>query len=402
MLLVGAVRQLQAQLGDSKSSPTLSYLFCDKSKSGMNNPTSVLRSILWMLLSQQPRLIHYLKRKYDDSGAHLFADGLDFYALTDTFTSMIRDSSFKESYLVLDALQQFPTQVRSQFCHLIRESLSLSKRVRWLVASNSVQEIQDAFEARHNDEIVRTVVTIPNEHTENSVRTYIEYRLSQLGDKYGYNAEILHGLSEGLQNGNRNFFAGLSTAFQRLNESDSPSDIGTLDRILQGYKNFEAQPILSSSQAAFERVKKSFQASLNDANLIRKTLAIFSIEPIWLVVDDLQRSQKLQGLIRITQFLDRLKSYDVAVRQHVGAATDILALLWGPASVLLKQCGLSVEHLGTLIKTFEKIGEAVPSFEDLVHVSDNGEITLELLLLFYQDILEFYLVSLKTFTAPCK
>lgn len=402
MLLVGAVRQLQAQLEENKPSPTLSYFFCDKSKSSMNNPTAVLRSIIWMLLSQQPQLLQYLRAKYDTSGERLFTDSLAFYTLKDIFRSMICDSSFKESYFVLDTLQRFPQPALMLFHRLIDESVVLSERVRWLVSSEFVQEIQETFEETHNDDIVKTIVTLPNEHTKNSVRTYIEYRLSQLGDKYGYSREIRNRLSDGLQNGNRKSFARLSVTFQRLNENGSPRDIGTLDRILQSFKYFEAQPILSGSQNAFERIKKSFQASLNDSGLFRETLTVFSMEPIWLVVDGLQQSQKLQGLVRITQFLYLLESYDVAVRQHVGAATDILALIWGPVCLLLKRCGLSAEHLGTLIKTFERIGAAVPSFEDLAHVSDDGEITLELLILFYQDILEFHIVCLKTFTAPCK
>lgn len=62
MLLMGIIRQLSKQL--AMFAPTISYFFCrgkGKSTPLLNNATATMRSLIWMLLIQQPGLIWHLK-----------------------------------------------------------------------------------------------------------------------------------------------------------------------------------------------------------------------------------------------------------------------------------------------------------------------------------------------------
>ncbi|KAI0388307.1 NACHT domain-containing protein [Xylariaceae sp. FL0594] len=65
----------------------------------LNNATAVLRSLIWLLLLQQPHLISHLLQKYKESGAGLFTDKNAFYALSEAFRKMLRDPQLKSRLL---------------------------------------------------------------------------------------------------------------------------------------------------------------------------------------------------------------------------------------------------------------------------------------------------------------
>jgi hypothetical protein len=95
----------------------------------LNNATAVLRSLIWLLLLQQPYLISHLLQKYKESGADLFRDQNAFVALSEAFRNMLKDPQLSPVYLAVDALDECAHR-RSELIHLISASLNLSQKVR--------------------------------------------------------------------------------------------------------------------------------------------------------------------------------------------------------------------------------------------------------------------------------
>jgi hypothetical protein len=60
MLLCGAIEEL-----GKSSSANLSFFFCQGTNSSLNNATTVLRGLLYLLISQQPSLASHLQKRYD-------------------------------------------------------------------------------------------------------------------------------------------------------------------------------------------------------------------------------------------------------------------------------------------------------------------------------------------------
>ena len=83
MLLIGIIRELSNQ--PFVLAPNLSCFFCQGTDTTLNNATATLRSLIWLLLVQQPHLISHLRKKYRDSGRDLFKDRNAFYALSKRF-----------------------------------------------------------------------------------------------------------------------------------------------------------------------------------------------------------------------------------------------------------------------------------------------------------------------------
>ena len=132
MLMIGLIRQLSHQ--PVALSPALSFFFCQGTDTALNNATAVLRSLIWLLLLQQPCLISHLLQKYKESGADLFRDKNAFIALSEAFRNMLKDPQLSPVYLAVDALDEC-AQGRSDLIHLISTSLTLSQNVKWLISS---------------------------------------------------------------------------------------------------------------------------------------------------------------------------------------------------------------------------------------------------------------------------
>ena len=104
MLMIGTIRELFRQ--PVVLAPKLSFFFCQGTDTALSNATSVLRSLIWLLLIQQPDLISHLLQKYNEFGAKLFKDRNAFFALSEAFRNMLKDPRLSPVYFIVDALDE--------------------------------------------------------------------------------------------------------------------------------------------------------------------------------------------------------------------------------------------------------------------------------------------------------
>lgn len=118
MLLISIIHELSNQ--PFKLTPNLSYFFCQGTGDrALNNATAALRSLVWMLLVQQPYLMSHLREKYKKSGTALFNDGNAFFALSKVFQNMLEDPHLSPVYFIIDALDECD-QTKPGVAELIR------------------------------------------------------------------------------------------------------------------------------------------------------------------------------------------------------------------------------------------------------------------------------------------
>lgn len=70
MLLIGIIRKLSNQ--PAKLAPSLTHFFCQATNVTLNSATATLRSLIWLLLVQQPHLTSHLRLKHKNAGSSLF------------------------------------------------------------------------------------------------------------------------------------------------------------------------------------------------------------------------------------------------------------------------------------------------------------------------------------------
>ncbi|RYP38832.1 hypothetical protein DL768_010750 [Monosporascus sp. mg162] len=206
MLMIGIIRELSRQ--PVALAPSLSFFFCQGTDTTLNNATAILRSLIWLLLLQQPCLISHLLQKYKESGADLFKDKNAFYALSEAFRNMLKDPQLSPVYFAVDALDEYE-QGLSDLIHLISTSLTLSEKVKWLVSSRPTVKLK-------NSDVTGTLLELDAQTLERPVSVYIDYKLSALKGTDGYDEDILATVLTAIRKRAQNTFLWVAFVFQQL------------------------------------------------------------------------------------------------------------------------------------------------------------------------------------------
>ncbi|KAM0250958.1 hypothetical protein ACHAQJ_008380 [Trichoderma viride] len=172
MLLCGIIEELEKD-----SSRNIYYFFCQATESRLNNATSILRGLLYMLLRQQPILIAHVRKEYEESGKTIFEDSNSCIAMLRIFSNVLDDPLMKESIFVIDALDECLTDL-PLLLDFLAEPSSPWPHIRWLVSSRNEQNIHGALQAAENKSTVS--LELNAESISAAVITYISYKVQLL------------------------------------------------------------------------------------------------------------------------------------------------------------------------------------------------------------------------------
>ncbi|EAQ91099.1 hypothetical protein CHGG_03034 [Chaetomium globosum CBS 148.51] len=233
MLMIGLIRQLSDQ--PVALSPALSFFFCQGTHTALNNATAVLRSLIWLLLLQQPCLISHLLQKYKESGADLFRDQNAFIALSEVFRNMLKDPRLSPVYLAVDALDEC-VQGRSDVIHLISTSLSVSQKVRWLLSSRPEVDLLAGLKEQSVNSFnpSNSLVELDTQRLEEPVNAYINHKLMELKYREGYDDRILAEVSHEVRQRAENTFLWVALVFKELSSVEGWDAVETVQSIPPG------------------------------------------------------------------------------------------------------------------------------------------------------------------------
>jgi Cdc6-like AAA superfamily ATPase len=131
MLLCGIMKEL------SKSTTSLlSYFFCQASDERINNATAVMQGVLFMLVDQQPWLISNARKKHRIRKT-LSGSPNACFTLSGVFKDFLRDPSLKETYVIIDALDECIAELPILLELIMQESSESASRIKWIVSSRS-------------------------------------------------------------------------------------------------------------------------------------------------------------------------------------------------------------------------------------------------------------------------
>ncbi|TVY66692.1 Vegetative incompatibility protein HET-E-1 [Fusarium oxysporum f. sp. cubense] len=157
-----------------------------------------------------------------------------------------------------------------------------------------------------------------------------------------------------------------------------------------------------TTQRAFEAAMLDFKEKLKGQSFYDQILQTTSIEQVYQDIEKLQdkqaKSGRLRHLSKIEPFLARLREYSSVVETFVQAKPDILALIWGPIKLLLLWADVLKQSFDALLNALEEIGNILPDFCELAEMFADNNRLQELLVLYFRDILQFYLISTKFFS----
>ncbi|KAL9488344.1 hypothetical protein ACSS6W_000621 [Trichoderma asperelloides] len=176
MLLCGIANELRKP---SASSGLVSYFFCQATDRRINNANAVLWGLMFMLVGQQPALMHHIRSRFDASGKELFTGVNSWFALSEIFSDMLRDPALTCAYLLIDALDECIFD-REKLLDLVVESLAASSPVKWIVSSRNWPEIERRLAGSGGLDRISLSLEVNADLVSRAVDAYIEHEISQL------------------------------------------------------------------------------------------------------------------------------------------------------------------------------------------------------------------------------
>ena len=161
---------------------------------------------------------------------------------------------------------------------------------------------------------------------------------------------------------------------------------------------------MNNFDCAFQNVIQDFRVKLGNDAIYRDILQTKSIGEVYDLTDKLQEEQARTGRLRhmskITPFLNGLKDYAGVIEVFMQAKPDVISLIWGPIKLLLQWADVLKQSMDAIIHTIEDIGVRLPEFQKSFDLFGKNKVISDVLVLFFRDILDFYVVALKFFSSP--
>ncbi|PVH90374.1 HET-domain-containing protein, partial [Periconia macrospinosa] len=291
MLLCGIANELTSL---TTKTALLSYFFCQATDSRINSATAVLRGLLYMLVHQQPSLVSHVRKKHDHAGKALFEDANAWVALSEIFTDVLRDLSLKDTYLMVDALDECATGLPKLLDFIVQTSC-VSARVKWIVSSRNWPDIEERIERAGQK--VKLSLELNATSVSTAVQFYIRYRVAQLALDKSYKEKEKNAVLAHLASNANGTFLWVALVCQNLDGIPRWKVLAKLEAFPPGL------------DALYNRMMQQISSS-DDADLCKRILALIAIvyrpvtldeltylcEPLEDMADDLASVQQIVGL----------------------------------------------------------------------------------------------------------
>ena len=302
MLLCGLIDELKRST--TRRDNNLSYFFCRSTEPNINNATSVLRGLLWLLVPQQPSLISHIRREYDRAKKTIFQESNTFTTLSDIFRNILQDPLLNSTHLIIDALDECITDL-PKLLKFIVDMSSLSLRVKWIVSSRPWPQVKEALEKVNNK--VNLSLGLHQKSITAAVDIYIKYKVKELAKSKDYDQETHSSVQNYLSLNAGSTFLWVALVCQNLMEIERWE---TLDKL----KEFPAG-LYPLYHQMLEQIKKSGQAVL-----CKQILATNAI---------IHRPITLQELTSLVKMPKGLSSHLKSLEKVIGLCGSFLTLRRG-------------------------------------------------------------------------
>ncbi|KAF4825614.1 Vegetative incompatibility protein HET-E-1 [Colletotrichum siamense] len=190
MLLCGMIDELVA-MGYTSTF----FFFCQATDARLNNATSVLRGLLYLMLDRNPSLLNLIRDKYDRAGADIFEDVNSWDVLCKMILSVISHESLGDVVLIIDALDECV----SGLDQLISFIIDLTAHAKVIASSRPELRIDRGLAAALEDTKVYLSLELNEDVISAAVNSYICHKVERLA--------VLKGFDEGTKTYVRDYLA---------------------------------------------------------------------------------------------------------------------------------------------------------------------------------------------------
>jgi hypothetical protein len=172
----------------NSSKPLVSFFFCQNTLPVLNNAISVLRGLVYMLVTQREDLLRHVQKRYEIAGSQMFEGHNAIYALREVLSDMLNDLSLPPTYLLVDALDECTSELSELLRIITDDNLGQQSRVKWLVTSRNVPEIERCLQPDLLG--IRVSLEISKGHVSKAVAAFVDYKMQRLATVSQYDPEL--------------------------------------------------------------------------------------------------------------------------------------------------------------------------------------------------------------------
>ncbi|KAK0642614.1 Vegetative incompatibility protein HET-E-1 [Lasiodiplodia hormozganensis] len=255
MGLCGIIDELQK----SDESINLLYFFCQAGDERVNSATAVLRGWLYLLMEQQPSLIPYVCTKYQLDGRECFEGANAWVALSKLFTAVLQDERLKETYLVIDGLDECTTDL-PKLLDFIHQTSQLLSPLKFIILSRYSPEIYVRL-----PHATRLNVERYKESISAAVGTLIKHEVSELTDLNNYDENTCDCVLEYLASNANATFLWVALVCRNLREVPQQNIKDALGAFPPGLDSLYRRAIVQIGQSCDNDLCKRVMASVATA-----------------------------------------------------------------------------------------------------------------------------------------
>ena len=188
MMAIALIDELSRRLQSNPSLGILSYFFCQNTESGSNNAVSVLRGLIWMLVTERKTLVEPLKKEFKIAGPGLLEGSKVFFALQRILIAMLRIPDHGTIYLVVDGLDECDSELYELLKLIIDNEFTPPLRVKWLITSRNREDIERQL--RVKNPCLKVSLELNSPYVSHAVGSFVDVKVQELARKHNYPPEL--------------------------------------------------------------------------------------------------------------------------------------------------------------------------------------------------------------------
>jgi ankyrin repeat protein len=193
MITIAMVAELSTRLEQSDSSNSvLACFFCDNKDINRNNAVAILRSLLYQILCQQPKLFCHIQDEYKKQRSQLLNSRNALQTLWRILQNMLLQFKLNRVYIVVDALDECDPESRETLLRLMevytgkdKTRSTVGSATKWILTSrNNEVDINEAFINSPDISLENNSASV-----DHAVSRYIGWKVDILLEKKRYSEE---------------------------------------------------------------------------------------------------------------------------------------------------------------------------------------------------------------------
>ena len=232
MMAATLIDELSHRLKTNPGLGILAYFFCQNTDSRLNNAVSVLRGLIYVLITEQNTLAQPLEAEFERAGSKLFEGPNVFFDLQRILLAMLKILNHGTIYLVVDALDECESGL-SELLNLITNNGSAPpSRVKWLITSRGRVEIESQLRAKNS--CLKLSLELNSYRVFHTVGIFVNIKVQELAHQQNYPTELKEKVSIYLRKNAEGTFLWVSLVCNMLKNVLPYKVLSTLERFPRG------------------------------------------------------------------------------------------------------------------------------------------------------------------------